>query len=43
MLRPITDRIDRAADGWESFLAGREVYREMAHAAFTKSFIPPWE
>jgi nitroalkane oxidase len=40
VLRPVADRIDRAADGWESFLAGREAYREMAHAGFTKSFIP---
>ena len=40
VLGPIAGRIDRAADGWESFLAGREAYREMAHAGFTKSFIP---
>ena len=40
VLRPVAARIDRAADGWESFLAGREAYREMAHAGFTKSFIP---
>jgi alkylation response protein AidB-like acyl-CoA dehydrogenase len=40
VLRPVADRIDRAADGWESFLAGRQAYREMAHAGFTKSFIP---
>ena len=40
VLRPGAGRIDRAADGWESFLAGREAYREMAHAGFTKSFIP---
>ena len=40
VLRPIVETIDRAADGWESFLAGREAYREMAHAGFTKSFIP---
>jgi alkylation response protein AidB-like acyl-CoA dehydrogenase len=40
VLQPIVERIDRAADGWESFLAGREAYREMAHAGFTKSFIP---
>lgn len=40
VLRPIADRIDHAADGWESFLVGREAYREMAHAGFTKSFIP---
>src|ERR1700685_2555664 len=31
VLRPVAGRIDRAADGWESFLAGREAYREMAH------------
>ena len=29
------ETIDRAADGWESFLAGREAYREMARAGFT--------
>jgi alkylation response protein AidB-like acyl-CoA dehydrogenase len=40
VLRPVAGRIDRAADGWESFRAGREAYREMAHAGFTKSFIP---
>jgi nitroalkane oxidase len=40
VLRPNVERIDRAADGWESFLAGREAYREMARAGFTKSFIP---
>jgi nitroalkane oxidase len=40
VLRPIVDTIDRAADGWESFLAGREAYREMARAGFTKSFNP---
>jgi alkylation response protein AidB-like acyl-CoA dehydrogenase len=30
VLRPVAGRIDRAADGWESFLAGREAFREMA-------------
>jgi len=40
VLRPIVTTIDRAADGWESFLAGREAYREMGRAGFTKSFIP---
>jgi len=40
VLLPTVDRIDRASDGWESFLAGRDAYREMAHAGFTKSFIP---
>lgn len=40
VLRPVAEKIDRAADGWESFLAGREAYREMAHAGFTTSFIP---
>ena len=40
VLGPVAGQIDRAADGWESFLAGREAYREMAHAGFTKSFIP---
>src|SRR6201995_1923682 len=40
VLGPVAGRIDRAADGWEAFLAGREAYREMAHAGFTKSFIP---
>ena len=40
VLGPIVEGIDRAADPWESFLAGREAYREMARAGFTKSFIP---
>ena len=40
VLRPVAETIDRAADGWESFLAGREAYREMARAGFTTSFIP---
>jgi nitroalkane oxidase len=40
VLRPVAGQIDRAADGWQAFLAGREAYREMAHAGFTKSFIP---
>ena len=40
VLGPVAGPIDRAADGWESFLAGRAAYREMAHAGFTKSFIP---
>lgn len=39
-LRPAVQRIDRAADGWEAFLAGREAYRAMAKAGFTASFIP---
>ena len=33
VLRPVAGQIDRAADGWESFLAGREAYREMATPA----------
>ena len=40
VLGPVAGPIDRAEGGWESFLAGREAYREMAHAGFTKSFIP---
>jgi alkylation response protein AidB-like acyl-CoA dehydrogenase len=40
VLGPVAEAIDQAADGWESFLAGREAYREMAHAGFTHSFIP---
>jgi alkylation response protein AidB-like acyl-CoA dehydrogenase len=40
VLLPAVDRIDRASDGWESFLASRDAYREMARAGFTKSFIP---
>ncbi|MQA15307.1 MAG: acyl-CoA dehydrogenase, partial [Pseudonocardiaceae bacterium] len=40
VLRPVAEKIDQAADGWEAFLAGREAYREMAHAGFTTSFIP---
>ena len=40
VLGPIADKIDRSADGWEAFAAGREAYRQMALAGFTKSFIP---
>jgi alkylation response protein AidB-like acyl-CoA dehydrogenase len=40
VLRPVAETIDRAPDGWASFLAGREAYREMARAGFTSSFIP---
>jgi len=40
VLGPVVDKIDRSADGWESFLAGREAYRQMAKAGFTRSFIP---
>lgn len=40
VLEPIVDKIDRSADAWESFLAGREAYRQTALAGFTKSFIP---
>ncbi len=40
VLRPTVERIDRAGDPWEAFVAGREAYREMAKAGFTKSFIP---
>ncbi len=40
VLRPSVERIDRAGDAWEAFLAGREAYREMAKAGFTKAFIP---
>ena len=40
VLRPIAERIDRAENAWESFLAGREAYREMARAGFTKSYLP---
>lgn len=40
VLRPVVERIDRAADGWEAFCAGREAYREMAKAGFTAAFIP---
>jgi nitroalkane oxidase len=40
VLEPIADKIDRSADGWGSFLAGREAYRQMAKAGFTRSFIP---
>ncbi len=37
---PIVDTIDRSAGPWESFLAGREGYRQLAKAGFAKSFIP---
>lgn len=40
VLRPVAEQIDRAPDGWEAFLAGREAYRAMAKAGFTASFIP---
>jgi alkylation response protein AidB-like acyl-CoA dehydrogenase len=40
VLEPIVDKIDRSADAWQAFLAGREAYRQMAQAGFTKSFIP---
>ena len=40
VLRPVAETIDRAADGWASFLAGREAYREMARAGFTKLVHP---
>jgi nitroalkane oxidase len=40
VLLPTVDRIDRASGAWESFLAGRDAYREIARAGFTKSFIP---
>ena len=32
VLRPTVERIDRAGEPWEAFLAGREAYREMAKA-----------
>ena len=40
VLEPIVEKIDRSADAWESFLAGREAYRQTAQAGFAKSFIP---
>jgi alkylation response protein AidB-like acyl-CoA dehydrogenase len=40
MLAPIASKLDRILDPWESFLASREAYREMARAGFTKCFIP---
>lgn len=40
VLEPIVDTIDRSAGAWESFLAGREAYRQLAKAGFTRSFIP---
>lgn len=39
-LAPLAEEFYRIPDPWESFLASREAYREMAHAGFTKSFIP---
>ncbi|MDN5861892.1 MAG: acyl-CoA/acyl-ACP dehydrogenase [Salinisphaera sp.] len=39
-LAPIANEIDQTPDPWDAFLAGREAYREMAHAGFTKCFIP---
>jgi alkylation response protein AidB-like acyl-CoA dehydrogenase len=40
VLAPIVEKIDQTPDAWESFLASREAYRQMAQAGFTKSFIP---
>jgi nitroalkane oxidase len=40
VLEPIVDKIDRSPDGWESFLAGRGAYQQLAQAGFTKSYIP---
>lgn len=39
-LTPIGEKVDRISDPWDAFLATREAYREMAHAGFTKCFIP---
>jgi nitroalkane oxidase len=40
VLRPAAEIIDRSADAWSAFCASREAFRELAHAGFTKSFIP---
>lgn len=40
VLEPVARRIDRSADAWQAFLAGREAYRQMAKAGFTRSFLP---
>jgi nitroalkane oxidase len=40
VLRPVAEKIDRSAGPWEAFLAGRDAYRHMAKAGFTRSFIP---
>jgi len=40
VLRPVGEKVDRAADGWGAFSATREAYREMAHAGFTTAYIP---
>lgn len=39
-LAKIAQEVDQIPDAWEAFLATREAYREMAHAGFTKCFIP---
>lgn len=39
-LAPIGAKVDEIADAWEAFVTTRETFREMAHAGFTKSFIP---
>ncbi len=39
-LAPLAAKIDQIPDSWESFLATREAYREMARAGFTRAFIP---
>jgi alkylation response protein AidB-like acyl-CoA dehydrogenase len=39
-LAPVGARVDKISDPWDAFTATREAFREMAHAGFTKSFIP---
>src|SRR5688572_7436855 len=40
VLAPVAERIAAIADPAESFYATRDVYRAMAHAGFTKSYLP---
>ncbi len=40
VLAPVAEKLAAITDPAEAFYSTREVYREMAHAGFTKSFIP---
>jgi len=39
-LTGMSQKVDAIKDPWEAFTSTREAYREMAHAGFTKCFIP---
>ena len=40
VLAPVVPQIEAAADARDAFRAGREAFRQMAGAGFTKAFIP---